>query len=93
MKKFRPHRRSAVVLGAAALATAMTGFVASPGTAAPSAGPVAKTAAAPGKAAVKSQQRTVEAAKEARAVARDLGADAVGVHFDKASGNSLEVRF
>ena len=50
MKKFRPHRRSAVVLGAAALATAMTGFVASPGTAAPSAGPVAKTAAAPGKA-------------------------------------------
>jgi streptogrisin D len=89
MKKFRPHRRSAVVLGAAALATAMTGFVASPGTAAPSAGPEARTAAAPGKTAIKSQQRTVEAAKEARAVARELGADAAGVHFDKASGTMV----
>jgi streptogrisin D len=89
MKKFRSHRRSAVVLGAAALATAMTGFVAAPGTAAPSAGPEARTASAPGKAAVESQQRTVEAAKEARAVARDLGADAVGVHFDKAAGTMV----
>ena len=86
MKKIRPHRRSAVVLGAVALATAMTGFVAAPGSAAPSGGPEARTAAAPGQAAVADQQRTVEAAEDARAVARDLGADAAGVYYDKAAG-------
>lgn len=89
MKKIRPHRRPAVVLGAAVLATAMTGFVASPGSAAPSGGPEARTASAPGKAAVASQQRTVEAAQDARAVARDLGAAAAGVHYDKAAGTMV----
>ena len=85
MTKIRPHRRPAVVLGAAALAAAMTGLVAAPGSAAPAGGPEARTAAAPAKAAVADQQRTVEAAEDARAVARDLGADAAGVYYDKAA--------
>jgi streptogrisin D len=86
MKKIRPHRPSAVALGAAALATVMTGFVAAPGAAAPAGGPEARSAAAPGKAAVAEQQRTVAAADHARAVARDLGAGAAGVYYDKAAG-------
>jgi streptogrisin D len=82
MRSIRPNRRPAVLVGAAALATAVSAVLAAPAPAATDSGPQAK---APTSAASSARSESaMQDAREARRASRELGAKAAGVWFDRA---------
>jgi streptogrisin D len=81
MRSIHPRRRKAALVASAALATAISALVAAPAPAAPNDGRSA--AADPARAEVARAEAGMQEARSARATARDVGADAAGIWYDR----------